>query len=147
MLYPCICNVVISCWKSGAYGFVICRSGTDMCFVLGFGRKRPNLKQYRISGLTSLSTCLRSIARTPFFSILSSPPPKLVDLLGFERARPDLQFHQIDLCSLQDFFTVDFVTLGDLAPRWLGVRLGSFLACGVLHEVCKGVVVSFKTNP
>src|SRR4051812_30053429 len=52
MLYPCICNVVISCWKSGAYGFVICRGGTDMCFVLGFGRKRPNLKQYCISGLT-----------------------------------------------------------------------------------------------
>src|SRR3954453_16783291 len=53
MLYPCICNVVISCWKSGAYGFVICRGGTDMCSVLGFGRKRPDLKQYRISGLTS----------------------------------------------------------------------------------------------
>src|SRR4051812_40011458 len=52
MLYPCICNVVISCWKSGAYGFVICRGGTDMCFVLGFGRKRPDLKQYHISGLT-----------------------------------------------------------------------------------------------
>src|SRR3954470_18608345 len=53
MLYPCICNVVISCWKSGAYGFVICRGGIDMCFVLGFGRKRPDLKQYRISGLTT----------------------------------------------------------------------------------------------
>src|SRR4051812_19294549 len=53
MLYPCICNVAISCWKSGAYGFVICRGGTDMFFVLGFGRKRPDLKQYRISGLTS----------------------------------------------------------------------------------------------
>src|SRR3954463_10215247 len=53
MLYPCICNVVISCWKSGAYGFVICRGGTDMCSVLGFGRKRPDLKQYRISGLTT----------------------------------------------------------------------------------------------
>src|SRR4051812_49310513 len=52
MLYPCICNVVISCWKSGSYGFVICRGGFDMCFVLGFGRKRPDLKQYRISGLT-----------------------------------------------------------------------------------------------
>src|SRR4051812_28277958 len=52
MLYPCICNVVISCWKSGAYGFVICRGGTDMRFVLGFGRKRPDLKQYRIWGLT-----------------------------------------------------------------------------------------------
>src|SRR3954470_14831425 len=52
MLYPCICNVVISYWKSGAYGFAICRGGFDMCFVLGFGRKRPELKQYRISGLT-----------------------------------------------------------------------------------------------
>src|SRR3954464_965678 len=55
MLYPCICNVVISCWKSGAYGFVICRGGTDMCSVLGFGRKRPDLKQYRISGLTAVN--------------------------------------------------------------------------------------------
>src|SRR3954463_2890515 len=40
--------------KSGIYDFVICRGGTDMCFVLGFGRKRPDLKQYRISGLTEL---------------------------------------------------------------------------------------------
>src|SRR4051812_11053245 len=39
--------------KSGIYDFVICRGGTDMCFVLGLGRKRPGLKQYRISGLTS----------------------------------------------------------------------------------------------
>src|SRR4051812_8566212 len=39
--------------KSGIYDFVICRGGTDMCFVLGFGRKRPDLKQYRISGLTA----------------------------------------------------------------------------------------------
>src|SRR4051812_39459558 len=38
--------------KSGIYDFVICRGGTDMCFVLGFGRKRLDLKQYRISGLT-----------------------------------------------------------------------------------------------
>src|SRR3954465_7687736 len=38
--------------KSGIYDFVICRGGTDMCFVLGFGRQRPDLKQYRISGLT-----------------------------------------------------------------------------------------------
>src|SRR3954463_16449819 len=52
MLYPCICNVVISCWKSGAYDFVICRGGTDMCFVLGFGWKLPVLKQYHILGLT-----------------------------------------------------------------------------------------------
>ena len=47
--------------KSGIYDFVICRGGTDMCFVLGFGRKRPDLKQYRISGLTtwyqSLTDC------------------------------------------------------------------------------------------
>src|ERR1041385_6879413 len=52
MLYPCICNVVISCWKSGAYGFVICRVGTDMCFVPGSGWKHLDLEQYRISGLT-----------------------------------------------------------------------------------------------
>src|SRR4051812_14399142 len=38
--------------KSGIYDFVICRGGTDMCCVLGFGRKRLDLKQYRISGLT-----------------------------------------------------------------------------------------------
>ena len=38
--------------KSGIYDFVICRGGIDMCFVLGFGRQRPDLKQYRISGLT-----------------------------------------------------------------------------------------------
>src|SRR3954470_7041634 len=48
-LYPCICNVVISCWKSGAYGFVICRGGTDMCFVPGSGWKHLDLEQYRIS--------------------------------------------------------------------------------------------------
>src|ERR1041385_5353493 len=53
MLYPCICNVVISCWKSGAYGFVICRGGTDMCFVPGSGWKHLDLEQYRISGLTT----------------------------------------------------------------------------------------------
>src|ERR1044071_6346875 len=55
MLYPCICNVVISCWKSGAYDFVICRGGTDMCFVLGSGWKHLDLEQYRISGLTATS--------------------------------------------------------------------------------------------
>ena len=38
--------------KSEIYDFVICRGGTDMCFVLRFGWKRPDLKQYRISGLT-----------------------------------------------------------------------------------------------
>src|ERR1041385_2178122 len=53
MLYPCICNVVISCWKFGAYGIVICRGGTDMCFVPGFGWKLLDLEQYRISGLTT----------------------------------------------------------------------------------------------
>src|SRR3954465_4587311 len=52
MFYPCICNVVISCWKSRAYGFVICRGGTDMCFVPGSGWKHLDLEQYRISGLT-----------------------------------------------------------------------------------------------
>src|ERR1041385_4908736 len=52
MLSPCICNVVISCWKFGAYGYVICRGGTDMCFVPGSGWKHLDLEQYRISGLT-----------------------------------------------------------------------------------------------
>src|SRR4051812_40949428 len=54
MLYTCICNVVISCWKSGAYGYVICRGGTDMCFLPASGWKRLDLEQYRISGLTIL---------------------------------------------------------------------------------------------
>src|SRR3954469_2664728 len=48
-LYLSCCDIML---KSGIYDFVICRGGTDMCFVLGFGRKRPDLKQYRISGLT-----------------------------------------------------------------------------------------------
>src|ERR1041385_1463363 len=96
MVYPCICNVVISYWKSGAYGFVICRGGSDMCFVLGFGRKRPNPKQYRISGLTtwyqSLTDCRipllaevdsrnycvvtkeKSESRNSFFFFLPRPP-------------------------------------------------------------------------
>src|SRR3954468_6340656 len=52
MLYPCSCNVVISCWKFGAYGIVICRGGTDLCFLLGYGWKHLDLEQYRISGLT-----------------------------------------------------------------------------------------------
>src|SRR3954466_11699363 len=56
MLYPCIYNVVISCWKSGAYGFVICRGGTDKCFVPGSGWKHLDLEQYRISGLTPALT-------------------------------------------------------------------------------------------
>ena len=51
MLYPCSCNVVISCWKSGAYGIVICRGGTDMSFVPRTGWKYLDLEQYRISGL------------------------------------------------------------------------------------------------
>src|ERR1041385_2224864 len=53
MLYPRICNVVISYWKSGAYGYVICRGGTDMCFVPGSGWKNLDMEQYRISGLTT----------------------------------------------------------------------------------------------
>src|ERR1041385_6384126 len=54
ILYLCICNVVVSCWKSGAYGCVICRGGTDMCFVPGSGWKHLDLEQYRISGLTDI---------------------------------------------------------------------------------------------
>src|ERR1041385_8890443 len=66
MLYPCICNVVISCWKSGAYDFVICRGGLGMCFVPGSGWKHLDLEQYRISGLTR---------RLPRTQLLPSPPP------------------------------------------------------------------------
>src|SRR4051812_15486434 len=50
--------------KSGIYDFVICRGGTDMCFILGFGRKCPDLKQYRISGLT---TAVHGRARLGFW--------------------------------------------------------------------------------
>src|ERR1041385_578573 len=57
MLHPCSCNVVISCWTSGAYDFVICRGGTDMCFVPGSGWKLLDLEQYRISGLTPRPDC------------------------------------------------------------------------------------------
>src|SRR3954469_11633417 len=46
--------------KSGIYDFIIYCGGTDMCFVLGFGRKRPDLKQYRISGLTPVPPSRRS---------------------------------------------------------------------------------------
>src|SRR3954469_18946440 len=56
--------------KSGIYGFVICRGGTDMCFVLGFGRKRPDLKQYRISGLTRASTKKCSISHCEAMCII-----------------------------------------------------------------------------
>src|SRR3954466_8862611 len=52
MLYPCSYNVVISCWKSGAYGIVICRGGADMCFVPISGWRHLDLEQYRMSGLT-----------------------------------------------------------------------------------------------
>src|SRR4051812_31656056 len=59
MLYSCSYNVVISCWKSGAYDIVICHGGTDMCFVPGSGWKHLDLEQYRISGLTEvLGTCM-----------------------------------------------------------------------------------------
>src|SRR3954469_24845667 len=63
--------------KSGIYDFVICRGGTDMCFVLGFGRQRPDLKQYRISGLTDgirLSCCPDTI---PARAKLGHPTPYL----------------------------------------------------------------------
>src|SRR3954447_7060949 len=75
MLYPCICNVVISCWKSGAYGFVICRGGTDMCFVPGSGWKHLDLEQYRISGLTQ-SLLLASYLSFGFLS----PMTVLIDV-------------------------------------------------------------------
>src|SRR3954467_5096827 len=59
MLYPCSCNVVISCWKSGAYDIVICRGGTDMCFVPGSVWKHLDLEQYRTSGLTCTNALLK----------------------------------------------------------------------------------------
>src|ERR1041385_8347363 len=71
MLYPCSCNVVISCWKSGAYDFVICRSGTDMCFVPGSGGKHLDLEQYRKSGLTTWYHSLTD-SRIPFLAEVES---------------------------------------------------------------------------
>src|ERR1041385_5358112 len=71
MLYPCICNVVISCWKSEAYGYVICRGGTDMCFVPGSRWKHRDLEQYRISGLTTLYQSLID-RRIPFLAEVES---------------------------------------------------------------------------
>src|SRR4051812_8450387 len=64
MLNHCSCNVVISCWKSGAYGFVICSGGTDMCFVPGSGWKHLDLEQYRISGLKEVVLEFRTCAST-----------------------------------------------------------------------------------
>src|SRR3954465_14040250 len=60
--------------ESGIYDFVICCGGTDMCFVLGFGRKRPDLKQYRISGLTVFHTgmkCATLVSRSTMTQIES----------------------------------------------------------------------------
>src|SRR3954467_3056216 len=71
MLYPCSCNVVISCWKSGAYGIVICRGGTDMCFIPGSGWKHLDLEQYRISGLTTWYQSLTD-RRIPFLAEVKS---------------------------------------------------------------------------
>src|SRR3954470_13534642 len=52
--------------KSGIYDFVICRGGTDMCFILGFGRKRPDLKQYRIAGLTITDTRIQHLIQSTY---------------------------------------------------------------------------------
>ena len=46
--------------KSGIYDFFICRGGTDMCFILGFGQKHPDLKQYHISGLKN-DLCMKGV--------------------------------------------------------------------------------------
>src|ERR1041385_1856960 len=94
MLYPCIVNVVISCWKSGAYGFVICRDGTDMCFVLGSGWKHLDLEQYCISGLTGDSwaslriSCLRFLlfGTTIMFSKYTTPSLSRVKYLALPLA-------------------------------------------------------------
>src|SRR4051812_16802734 len=57
--------------KSGMYDFVICRGGTDMCFVFGFGRKRPDLKQYRISGLTPSHRSCQQGEPSPYLCLAS----------------------------------------------------------------------------
>src|ERR1041385_2245134 len=67
MVYSVSCNVVISSWKSGAYGIVICHDGTDMCFVPGSGWKHLDLEQYRILGLTIV---LIDVSLSPLFVFL-----------------------------------------------------------------------------
>src|ERR1041385_7849817 len=98
MLYPCICNVVISCWESGAYGYVICRGGTDMCFVPGSGWEHLDLEQYRISGLTlsepPVGTAVAAVTRQPGHrhrgiepSYLGAPPPASSSTRASNRAQ------------------------------------------------------------
>ena len=65
--------------KSEAYGSVICRGGSDMCFVLGSGRKRPDLKQYRISGLTTWYQSLTDRRIPLLVEVESSPKNYFVD--------------------------------------------------------------------
>src|ERR1041385_2825398 len=109
MLYPCICNVVISCWKSGAYGYVICRGGTDMCFVPGSGWKHLDLKQYRISGLTRwvlmdahASLALAFAASMPCISggveLISTSIACMSSLL--ETASCSIGYHRFAACCL-----------------------------------------------
>src|SRR3954467_12419001 len=117
MLYPCICNVVISCWKSGAYDYVICRSGTDMCFVPGSGWKHLDLEQYRISGLTT-SHNNSDFTCTPIALPATSAPyyeikHALLNLVmkdQFSRAGEDAALHLnnfIELCDMQKYKEVD----------------------------------------
>src|ERR1041385_3242057 len=72
MFYPCSCNVVILCWKSGAYYIVICRGGTDMCFVPGSGWKhveRDLSRMSRLRGVPSLP------CHPPTGNVPPPPPP------------------------------------------------------------------------
>ena len=59
--------------KSKTYGFIICRGGFDMCFVPGFGRKRPDLEQYRISGLKTWYQSLTDRRIPSLVEVESSP--------------------------------------------------------------------------
>src|SRR4051812_44364809 len=78
--------------KSETHGFVICHGGSDMCFVLGFGWKRPNLKQYRISALT----CNLSYKHLYFLPGGNNKSPSLMFLslkLDIEGHEPTIKYN------------------------------------------------------
>src|SRR4051812_4326105 len=86
--------------KSGIYDFVICHGVTDMCFVLGFGRKRLDLKKYRISGLTDILNNRGTTGRVAKWNIELSPR--------------DLQFRHLTSIKAQ--------ILPDLLVEWMEVQ-------------------------
>src|ERR1041385_4012206 len=99
MWYPCSCNVVISCWKSGAYGIVICRGGIDMCFVSGSGWKHLDLEQYRILGLIGGPTGPGALVTRPG---VAAPPSHLGQ--GWPLSGPSSGSTTLLLCGFSGIF-------------------------------------------